>query len=50
MLQLSYCTVPVIVGIYGYCIGAGIDLSTCGDIRYCTEKATFTIKEIDIGM
>jgi len=42
--------VPVIVGIQGFCIGGGIDLITSADIRYCTDDAKFTIKEIDIGM
>lgn len=50
MLVLQKCSVPVIVGVHGYCIGGGIDFITSADIRYCTESAKFTIKEIDIGM
>lgn len=42
--------VPVLVGIHNYCIGGGVDLITGCDIRYCTEDAKFSIKEIDIGM
>ncbi len=50
MLVLEKCTVPVLVGVWGYCIGAGIDLITSADVRYCDRTAKFTIKEIDIGM
>ena len=34
----------------GYCIGAGIDLSSACDIRMCTKDTKFTIKEVDIGI
>lgn len=50
MKVLENCTVPVIVGCHGYCIGGAIDLITSADIRYCTEDTKFTIKEVDIGM
>ena len=42
--------VPVLTGIHSHCIGAGFDLISGSDIRYCTEDAKFSIKEIDIGM
>lgn len=48
--MLEKASVPVLVGVKGFCVGAGIDLSTSADIRYCTEDAKFSIKEIDIGM
>ncbi|CAL1295841.1 unnamed protein product [Larinioides sclopetarius] len=32
------------------CIGAGANLVSACDIRYCTEDAYFAIKEIDIGL
>ena len=41
---------PVICVISGYCIGAGIDLSSACDIRICTKDAKFSIKEVDIGI
>ncbi len=44
------CSKPVIAAIQGGCIGAGIDLICGCDIRYCTDDAFFTIKEIDMGM
>lgn len=42
--------VPVIVGIHSFCIGGGVDLISGCDIRFCTEDAKFSIKEVDIGM
>jgi enoyl-CoA hydratase/carnithine racemase len=42
--------VPVICAISGYCIGAGIDLSSACDIRICSKDAKFSIKEVDIGI
>jgi enoyl-CoA hydratase len=47
---IENCSKPILVAIHGGCIGGGIDL-VCGcDMRYCTDDAYFTIKEIDMGM
>ncbi len=32
----------------GACIGAGVDMVSACDIRYCTEDAFFTIKEVRV--
>ena len=48
--SLENCRVPVICAIFGYCIGAGIDLSSACDIRLCSNDAKFSIKEVDIGI
>ena len=50
LTSLERCRKPVLAAIHGGCIGGGIDLITCADMRYCSEDASFTIKEIDIGM
>ena len=50
LTSLERCRKPVLAAIHGGCIGGGIDLITCADMRYCSADATFTIKEIDIGM
>jgi len=42
--------VPVIAAIHGPCLGAGLQLATCCDLRYAAADAVFSIKEIDIGM
>lgn len=47
---IENCSKPVLVGIHGGCIGGGVDLVCACDMRYCTEDAFFTIKEIDMGM
>lgn len=57
MTSLEECRIPVVAGIHGYCmgkfwryrivninLGAGIDLISCSDIRYCEEGVKFTIK------
>ncbi len=44
------CRKPVIAAIHGYCIGGAIDLITACDMRYATSSASFSIKEIDMGM
>lgn len=48
--SLERCRKPVLAAIHGGCIGGGIDLITCADMRYCSADAYFAIKEIDIGM
>ena len=50
LTSLERCRKPVLAAIHGGCIGGGIDLITCADMRYCSSDAFFTIKEIDIGM
>jgi enoyl-CoA hydratase len=41
---------PVIAAIQGGCIGAGVDMISACDMRYCSEDAFFCIQEINIGM
>ena len=47
---LDEARIPVIAAIQGGCIGAGVDMTSACDIRYCTEDAFFQIAEINIGM
>lgn len=47
---MAECRVPVIAAVQGACIGAGIDLITACDMRFCTEDAVFNVKEVDIGI
>ncbi|MFB0907946.1 MAG: enoyl-CoA hydratase-related protein, partial [Spirosomataceae bacterium] len=46
---IENCSKPVLAAIHGGCIGGGIDLVVACDMRYCTDDAYFTIKEIDMG-
>ena len=48
--SLERCRKPVLAAIHGACIGGGIDLICCADMRYCSSDAHFSIKEIDMGM
>jgi len=47
---IENCGKPVIAMIHGACVGAGVDLITACDIRYCSQDARFTVKEIDVGL
>jgi enoyl-CoA hydratase len=47
---IERCRKPVIAAIHGACIGGGIDLITCCDMRYAAAEAYFSIKEIDVGV
>ncbi|XP_052747907.1 delta(3,5)-Delta(2,4)-dienoyl-CoA isomerase, mitochondrial [Galleria mellonella] len=44
------CTKPVLNVVHQACIGAGVNLTTAADIRYCTEDAWFQVKEVQIGL
>jgi enoyl-CoA hydratase len=48
--SIERCRKPVIAAIHGACIGGGIDLITCCDMRYAASDAYFSVKEIDLGM
>ena len=50
LTSLERCRKPVLAAIHGACIGGGIDLICCADMRYCSKDAYFSIKEIDMGM
>jgi enoyl-CoA hydratase len=47
---IEKCSKPVLAAIHNGCIGGGVDIATACDMRYCSEEAYFTIKEIDLGM
>jgi len=47
---IERCPKPVIAAVHNGCIGGGVDIIAACDLRYCTDDAYFTIKEIDMGM
>ncbi|KAJ0170586.1 hypothetical protein K1T71_013957 [Dendrolimus kikuchii] len=47
---LETCIKPVITVTHNACIGAGVNLIAAADIRYCTEDAWFSVKEVDVGL
>ena len=44
------CPVPVVVAIHGACVGAGVDLACCADVRICSPNALFSIREARLGL
>ncbi|CAB4409754.1 unnamed protein product [Rhizophagus irregularis] len=48
--SVEQCDKPVIAAIHNGCIGAGVDLITACDIRYCSKDAFFSVKEVDLGL
>jgi enoyl-CoA hydratase len=47
---IEKCRKPVLAAIHNTCIGGGVDMVCCADMRYATEDAVFAIREVDIGM
>jgi len=47
---IEKCRKPVLAAIHKTCIGGGVDMTCCCDMRYASEDAYFSIREIDIGM
>lgn len=43
---VEMCCKPVIAAIHSACIGAGVNLITAADMRYCTSDAWFQVKEV----
>lgn len=48
--SIERCRKPVLAAIHKGCIGGGVDIISACDMRYCTEDAYFTIKEVDMGL
>ncbi len=47
---IERCRKPVLAAIHKACVGGAVDIVTACDMRYCTEDAYFSIKEIDLGL
>ena len=50
LTTIERCRKPVLAAIHGHCLGGGVDLVCACDLRYCSNDASFSIKEIDVGM
>ena len=44
------CTKPTIAMVHGYCMGGGLELALCSDLRYAAEGATFAIPAAKLGI
>ena len=50
LTALTQCSKPIIAAIHGYCLGLGVDLALCADVRICSASSKFSVKEVDIGL
>ncbi len=44
------CSKPTIAKINGYCIGGGMNLAACCDMRFCNEDARFGVPAAKLGL
>jgi len=47
---LEKCPKPVVAAVGGACVGGGVDLVACTDVRFCSGDAYFQVKEVDLGL
>ena len=47
---IEKCRKPVLAAIHRACIGGGVDIISACDMRYCTDDAYFSIREVDMGL
>ncbi|QLG50514.1 3-hydroxyacyl-CoA dehydrogenase/enoyl-CoA hydratase family protein [Natrinema halophilum] len=48
--KLEDCDAPVVAGIDGFCLGGGMELATCADLRIASERSEFGQPELDLGL
>jgi enoyl-CoA hydratase/3-hydroxyacyl-CoA dehydrogenase len=48
--KLESCDVPVVAGIDGYCLGGGMELSMCADLRVASRRSTLGQPEHNLGL
>jgi enoyl-CoA hydratase len=41
---------PIILAAQGYCLGAGLEMATSCDFRFCTPETEFGLPEVHIGV
>jgi enoyl-CoA hydratase/carnithine racemase len=50
MSIISDCRKPVIAAIHGACIGGGVDMACCCDIRIASADAYFSVRETKLAL
>ena len=50
LTTIEKCNKPVIAAINGYCLGGGIELALVCDLRIASEKASFGLPEVKLGV
>ena len=49
-LAIEECRKPVVAAIHSICFGFGVDLAAACDLRYCSKRARFSVKEVDLAI
>ncbi|WIV67235.1 3-hydroxyacyl-CoA dehydrogenase/enoyl-CoA hydratase family protein [Natrialbaceae archaeon AArc-T1-2] len=47
---LESADLPVVAGIDGYCLGGGMELATCADLRIASDRSEFGQPELELGL
>ncbi|MFO7834670.1 MAG: 3-hydroxyacyl-CoA dehydrogenase NAD-binding domain-containing protein [Halohasta sp.] len=47
---LEACDTPVVAAVDGYCLGGGMELAACADLRIASERAEFGQPEHTLGL
>lgn len=47
---LESSSLPVVAGIDGYCLGGGMEMSMCADMRVASERSELGQPELDLGL
>ncbi len=48
--RIEQCKLPTVAAINGYCLGGGLELALCCDIRIASSNAKFALPEINLGI
>ena len=48
--SIEACRKPVLAAVHRACVGGAVDIVSACDMRYCTDDAYFSVKEIDLGL
>src|SRR4029078_10157106 len=48
--RMDGCDTPFVAAIHGYCLGAGLGVAMCCDVRVCADDATLGQPEILLGL
>jgi enoyl-CoA hydratase len=48
--RLERLPIPTIASIHGHCLGAGLEMILCCDIRLCTQDAVFALPEAKLAI
>ena len=48
--RLERLTRPTLAAIHGHCLGAGLELVICCDIRICSQETLFALPEAKLGL